>query len=312
MMLLQSVTRKTLDSARVAGQLSHLLGGMLLNMAAAVADLTEHGVLVIRPSSLNTWDDCQARTFAKSYPHLMIAKGYELREIPRHIGAVVGTSVHAAAEHMQRARLTTGERGKLDDAVEFAITRMREEMDLGEVAWDYDTPRVNEAQTQIQRMAYAYKRDVADEISVVALEERLVANFSENVVISGQMDVVSILPGRLRDIKTGKRRSYCLPQLGSYSSLGRAHGHSIDDIVEDYVKRVPVAKEQPPVETIPLDRIIAEAVARRTILSMDAAVRKFQETGDRHAFTRNPNSGLCSDRFCPLWGTKGCPEGAMK
>jgi hypothetical protein len=281
-------------------------------MAAAVADLTSEGVLVIRPSSLNNWDDCQARTFAKSYPHLMVAKGYELREIPRHIGAVVGTSVHAGAEHLQRKRLTTGEMGKTDEAVEFAITRMQEEIDQGEVAWDYDTSRVGDAQTQIQRMVFAYRRDVAEQIKVVALEERLVANFSDTIVISGQMDVLSILPGALRDIKTGKRRSYCLPQVGTYSSLARAHGHQIETIVEDYVKRVPVNKDQPPVDTITMDRRVAESVARRTILSMDAAVRKFQETGDRHAFTRNPNSALCSDRFCPAYGTAACPEGTMK
>lgn len=281
-------------------------------MADKVAEFTPEGVLVIRPSSTNNWNDCQARTFAKAYPYLMISKGYELRALASHIGAVVGTSVHAGAEFMQRWRLKGLEAPKTSDAVNFAIARLEEEMGLNEVMWDDATPRINEAQQQIQRMLYVYRRDVADNLRVAALEERLEGEVAPGVIVSGQADVITLLPGKLKDIKTGKRRSYCLPQVGSYSALARAHGHQIETCEEDYIPRVPVTKEQPPVETIPMDRRLAESVALRTINSMAESIREFQETGDRHAFSRNPNSALCNERFCPLYGTKACPEGTMK
>lgn len=281
-------------------------------MAEAVAEVTQEGVLVIRPSSTNTWFDCEARTAARSYPYLVISKGYELRRLPKHVGAVVGTGTHAGAEFMQRKRLADAELGKTSEAVEYAIAKMEEEIAENEVCWDDATPRFNEAQTQVQRMVHVYRRDVAEKIRVVAIEERLEGMVSENLMISGKADLITILPGMLRDTKTGKRRSYCLPQLGSYSSLTRAHGHEVEKVGVDYVPRVAVNKEQPGVETLEFPREIAEATALRTIKRMDVAIREFQQTGDLRVFARNPNSGLCSNRFCPLHGSKACPEGSMK
>lgn len=282
-------------------------------MAEAVAEVTQEGVLVIRPSSTNTWFDCEARTAARSYPHLMIAKGYELRSLPKHVGAVVGTGTHAGAEFMQRKRLAEADLGKTSEAVEYAIQRMQEEIADGEVWWDDATPRFNDAQQQVQRMVHVYRRDVAEQIRVVAIEERLEGKVTETLMISGKADVITILPGKLRDTKTGKRRSYCLPQVGSYMSLTRAHGHQIEAGAVDYVPRVGLKKEQPPVETLDnIPRALAESVALRTIKRMDTAVREFQQSGDLRVFARNPNSSLCSDRFCPWWGTKACPEGRFK
>lgn len=281
-------------------------------MAEAVAEFAAEGVLVIRPSSTNTWFDCEARTAARSYPYLVISKGYELRTLPKHVGAVVGTGTHAGAEFMQRKRLSDAELGKTSEAVDYAIARMEEEIAENEVFWDDATPRFNDAQFQVQRMVTAYRRDVAEQIRVIAIEERLEGMVSENLMISGKADVITILPGMLRDTKTGKRKSYCLPQLGSYSSLTRAHGHQVEKVGVDYIPRVSVKKEQPPVESSEASRELAESVALRTIKRMDASLREFQQTGDLRVFSRNPSSGLCSNRFCPLHSTPACPEGTMK
>jgi hypothetical protein len=282
------------------------------DMAEAVAEFSQEGILVIRPSSTNTWFDCEARTAARSYPALMISKGYELRRLPKHVGAVVGTGTHAGAEFMQRKRLNDAELGKTSEAVDYAVAKMEEEIAEHDVCWDDATPRFNEAQIQVQRMVHVYRRDVAEQIRVVAIEERLEAMVSANLMVSGKADVITILPGMLRDTKTGKRRSYCLPQLGSYSSLARAHGHQVEKVGVDYVPRVSVKKEQPPVESLESPRELAESVAKRTITRMDATMREFQQTGDLRVFSRNPSSSLCSERFCPWYQTSACPESKAK
>ena len=64
--------------------------------------------IVIRPSSLPSWPDCQRRTAARTAGALVKEMGYGLRQLPQRAGPAVGTATHAAVAHTMQAKIDTG------------------------------------------------------------------------------------------------------------------------------------------------------------------------------------------------------------
>ena len=275
---------------------------------------------VIRPSATPAAADCMRRTIPTLWPALVTAAGFTVRELPNHVGANVGSGVHTGAAHMLRYKMEHGDLGTTvvsasqlrDDAIEAAIdtfdTRCRDEG----VVWDQTTGGRNTAHQQIKRMTKQYRKDAAPNLNPVFVEERLDAEISPGFLLSGQMDQLIMEPGGPHDLKTGTQRRANLAQYGCYSMLAKSHGNAVEQIVEDFLPRVRLNKEQPPVDSHKIPVEIAEMEAVRVIDDLTKSVDVFQEAvaqGAPHpeaAFRANPYSNLCSDRFCPAWGTKFC------
>lgn len=274
-------------------------------------DTQESGVggsYVIRPSMLTSWPDCPRRSAARAYPDLIAAAGYALRDTPPHIGAAVGTGVHAAAAYTLQSKVDTGEPGNEGEAVDRAVEGF-----LGEVAggatWDETTPRSDIAKVQIQRMVRIYRDQVAPKINPIAVEQRLVADAGGGYELSGQADTLAIEPGQVRDLKTGTTQRVHLAQLGAYSLLARTHGREVNGLVEDFIKRVSFRTPNPGAVETPYPVELAEQVALRRIALVKRDVGEFiAGGGDIQVFSANPMSQLCSDKFCPCWGTAACQE----
>ena len=78
--------------------------------------------------------------------------------------------------------------------------------------------------------------------------------------------------------------------------------------------------QQPPAETHLHDVTGAEVAAMAVLRRIDADIRAFRfgdpergvAPGEPWAFLANPMSKLCSDRWCPAWGTSWCREHRLK
>lgn len=168
------------------------------------------------------------------------------------------------------------------------------------------------AQKQIARMVTSYAKGIAPEIEPIAVEERLEADLGDGFILSGQADQVAREPNKLRDLKTGKFQRANPVQYGLYSRLLRAHGIQVDGLVEDFVPRVRLNKPQPDPRSLVVPIGPAEWAAESTIQDMKASVGEFVRrfhAGDsppEEAFRANPQSQLCSSRYCPAWGTRFC------
>lgn len=272
--------------------------------------------LVIRPSSLTGFADCPRRWSARHLSDELAAAGYTLRtDTVRSVGAHVGTGVHAAAAFTMQEKLRTGGSIGTDaDAEELGIEAFRERAGAEGVDWDTATPDVNTAEKQIRRMSRVWRRGDAAQMQPLQVEERLEATVRPGMALSGQIDALCGSPDEVvRDLKTGTRRRSNTVQYGAYGLIWRAHGHNPAGIVEDYLARVPLAKEQPPPEAHAIDLSTAQQEAFAVIEDIGRSVDEFRRRvadpngrAPHMAFRANPASSLCSARWCPAWGTDAC------
>lgn len=269
---------------------------------------------VIRPSMLPSYQDCPRRAVAVAWPSMVRAAGFELRVLAKSVGAHVGSGVHAGAAYSLRAKLESGggNIGSEGDAVEHAVAEYRRRCEDDGVAFDEVTTNTSVAEKQLQRMTRTYRRQLVPEIDPVAVEERLEAEIGDGWAVSGQADNITREPDRLRDLKTGRVQRANGSQYGAYSLLERSHGRPLAQACEDYLPRVPLSKDQPPATVTPIALDAAEHEARETIEALRRDVEEFERRlygGGRPpemAFRSNPSSVLCSEKWCPAWGTTFC------
>lgn len=267
----------------------------------------------IRPSSLPQWPDCARRSFARSFPDLVSWAGYELRSLEPSVGAAVGSGVHAGAAYMLEEKMKSGETGAEKEAVERAVTEFDSRVRDEGVIWDSATESRNTAHTQLQRMTHVYREGVAPNLYPILIEERLEATIGDGWYVSGQLDTLSQAPGALHDLKTGTLKRSNALQYGTYKMLFSAHGYEVAKIYEDFVPRVPLRKEQPWPEAVEIPVDVAETEAWIQMERVKGMVDQFVELAlqggpvpPETALPANPQSVLCSSRYCPAWGTSFC------
>lgn len=262
----------------------------------------------VRPSQTPKWPDCPRRGAANAYSEYIKSLGYVLRQVPTHVGAVVGTAVHAGGARLLKTKLETGASAETKAGQEAGQASLLEQLETVEISWDQTTANRDAAQRQIDRMVTTYRRDIADKVTPVAVEQGFEGSVNGRIHLAGRPDSFAIFPGALRDTKTGKGRAWNLPQYGCYSALGRAHHFEIDICIEDFLQRVSPKAEQPPVVSFEFDRSHAEQAAFAVIGQIESQMTAFEATQDPWSFPANPSSMLCSDRFCTAWGTQWCRE----
>lgn len=271
--------------------------------------------LVVRASSLPGYQDCPRRTAARVFRREVEAAGYALGDTPLGIGAVIGTSVHRGASLSLEWKARTGNLPATSASTDAAIETLREQLQRG-VTFDKEADGTAAAEKQVWRMTASYLAEVAPTVVPIIVETRLEVDTGLGFILSGQSDVIAREPGRVRDLKTGKKRGNYKPQIGAYSLLARAHGMDIKETVEDFVQRVPLSRPQPFAITVPHDLAAAETAAVNVLRHMADDLRVFTEgsrarrvlPGDPWAFPANPSSMLCGAKYCPAHGTAFCRE----
>ncbi|NUB14539.1 DUF2800 domain-containing protein [Azospirillum brasilense] len=271
--------------------------------------------VIVRSSSLSGYPDCPRRGAAKLFRREVLAAGYELRELPNGIGAAVGTAVHAGAAVILLEKAKSGSLPPVSTATDAAIDSLRTTAAKG-IGYDRETPALNEAEQQAERMVRVYRAQIAPDVQPLIVEERLEAQVTADIILSGQSDVIAREPGRVHDLKTGKARSNHKPQLGSYSLLARSNGIDVTEACEDFIQRAPLKKPQPDALIIKHDLAAAETAAIAVLRHIEDDLKSFRQgnpsvgvlPGDAWAFPANPNSKLCSAKWCPAHGTSFCRE----
>lgn len=259
----------------------------------------------IRASLTPAYSDCPRRSAAKAYRNMVVAAGFDLRELPPSIGAAVGTAAHAAAMHTVKMKMDTGELGKVADGLEIAFQAFREEIAPGAV-WDDTTPTRMVAEQQIERLVQAYM-PVAATLNPAMVETELRAEFAPGWTITGRVDVYEggDAPGP-DDLKTGALVRPYQAQLGTYALLLKSNGHAVMRAGTTFIKRVRMKAAQPaPIRTV-YELAETEKDAYKAITDIVRDVTEFEKSGDPRAFAANPMSLLCSDKYCPARNTPFC------
>jgi hypothetical protein len=242
------------------------------------------------------------------------AAGYALqpkREL--HIGAAVGSGVHAAAAWTLETKRDTGELGSEAEAVDRAVGEFEQRAAEEGLQFDETTSNTGAAKYQIQRMTRAYRTHIAPVVEPRLVETRLSADIGNGWLLSGQGDVLSgDVQADVRDIKTGNRKRANGAQYGAYTLIFEAHGFNATGIIEDYIARVRLRDEQPAPVSTQIDVQVARAEAVAAMQDIQRSVAEFErrlaagEPMPETALRANPASSLCSARFCRAWGTRFC------
>lgn len=242
------------------------------------------------------------------------AAGYELQpKRPLHIGAAVGSGIHAAAAFMLTQKMQDDTLGSEGDAVDRAIAEFDERAAEEGLTFDDVTANVGTAQRQMQRMTRSYRTHLAPKLRPLLVEKRLLADVGKDTVLSGQGDVLTQgADGGIHDTKSGRTRRANAAQYGAYRLIFQAHGFHVSTIVEDFVPRMRMSAEQPPPQStsISLDDATEQAIA--VIEDIQRSVAEFErrlrggEGAPHAAFRANPASVLCSPQFCRAHGTRFC------
>jgi hypothetical protein len=275
---------------------------------------------VIRCSALTWWPDCPRRGAARLFWREIQAAGFRLRSTPRGIGAAIGTATHHGVEYALSEKLH-GALPPLSAVSDCARDALQTEFAGGEVVFDTISNTRAAAVAQTISMVKVYHRCTAPLITPTYIETRFEATISDAVVLSGQPDLVCVEPGQIDDLKTGAREpGNHNAQIGAYAMLARSNNIPIQLGVIDFVKRVPVGKVQPDPVRIAAPLAIAEQTAANVIRHVVDDLKVFREgdqrlglvPGDPAAFLANPNSILCSEKYCPAHGTDFCREWQKK
>ena len=268
----------------------------------------------IRPSSLTTAADCLRRFAAHQLTDRVAAAGYVINNPrPIHIGAAVGSSVHAAAAYTMLRKRSDGTLGSDAEAADAAQAEFDQRVEYG-VSWDQVTDDLSTARKQIGRMTTAYRRNIAPRAAPVLVEDRLTADLGDGWTMSGQVDQMTGDPDAvLQDLKTGTLQRSNAVQYVAYGWIVKAHGYALRGIEEQFLKRVSLKKEQPPPLAIPIDMASHEADTWELIREIKMAADEFDRRVANpngppapQAFRPNPASSLCSAKFCRAWGTQFC------
>jgi hypothetical protein len=271
---------------------------------------------VIRASSLPSYTDCPRRWAARTLSKEIEAVGFDIaRNMPPSVGASVGTATHGGAAFIMTEKMKSGELGNQSEAEQRALDDFETSTKTG-VLWDEATPNISDAQKQVVRMVNVFRHSIAPQVQPLAVERRLEARVGEGFVLSGQSDLQTIEPGRIRDLKTGRFPRMHYAQLGAYSILARtAHPEiATEEVCVDFIQRVALSKPQPDTVTDDYDQAVAEQAAVNTIARIRSDVEEFRhriEDGGappEHAFLANPASMLCSPKWCPAHGSTFCRE----
>lgn len=273
----------------------------------------------IRPSSLTTFSDCPRRFAARHMRDDVVAAGYDLSASrPSGAGALVGSGVHAGAAWTLEQMRAGGGAGEEGEAIDRAIEGFRERAAAEGAEWDDTTASPNTAEKQITRMTKVYRRQVAPLITPVLVEDRLEVTLAPGWILSGQVDSLTGAIERdnaeaVRDLKTGARKRANGVQYGAYSLILEAHGYAPKRLIEDFIPRVAIGREQPDATATEYNHHDARMDAWQALQAIQRDAAEFLARVDdpngedpRGAWRANPSSALCSEKFCTAHGSRWC------
>lgn len=234
---------------------------------------------VLSPSSLNTWNDCECKWYARKVLHLPDTRSSALG---------LGTAVHTALLENLRQKIETKEDLPTEGVQTLFVQAFTGELD--KIDWEQgeDPVELKDAGLAMVRL---YMDRAAPAIEPAAVEEH-VEGLIGDVPVHGFIDVRDV-DGRVIDIKTKARKpSGMMPayrlQVATYAMLHPlASGQAM---VSTLTKTKTVDLHQDTIEIAPRDRKLTERLYSIARDQMHAGIYK-----------PNRSSFLCSRRYCSAW-----------
>jgi hypothetical protein len=229
---------------------------------------------------------------------------FDLSPVNTSAGAAVGTAMHKALE----TAIVLRSRGLsyVDEATMVAESSMAETIDAG-IIWDDTTFDKATGVMQALRQAYSIL-DAMPDLQEISIEGEFTADLGDDFILSGHIDI----RGRegelntIQDFKSGVTERVNIPQYGGYSLLVRTAGYKVDLLREIYAKRVGKTKAQPAPVIKNYEPAMAENFAWAVIKKIKSDMQNFRKSGSPWVWLPNPNSMMCSPKYCPAYGTKFC------
>lgn len=256
--------------------------------------------IVLSASRIGTFEKCQLQ-----YRYRYI----EDKIKPPAIAAVIGTSTHKAVEADLKHKYNEGELMPEDAVADAARDELVNQWAAG-VKLDRNKPiKKGEAIDQAVALSILHHTDVAPEIEPIAIERPFGVQVSEDIRLTGHIDVQ--VANMIRDTKTIKGKPsamkgdhYAQAQLyavGAMVTDGELpKGIKIDYLVKNK-KPVYVSHEAPVTE-----KTAQAALDRLTLVSR--VIARAMESGD---FLPAPSDHwACTEKWCGYYDE--CPFGAAK
>lgn len=274
-------------------------------------------LIEIRASSLPTAMDCPRMWAAKmaldprsNFMPIMQKHGFMLsKKKGKNVGAQIGQACHDAFGTYFQAKID----GYNVDPIPLALASYRKKIEEGSVEYDGAKSGVTKdpetALIQVERMVQEYL-PTAQTLKPKRVEFKLVLRVDplKPYLASGTPDDYEE-NFDINDMKFGRNLSPYEAQLGLYRLMARSMGMPTGKLFLHHTPRCTIKKPQKPTEIIPYDVSVAENAAHYTLEESVTRIDKFIETGNPYAFPPNPNSNLCSKKWCPAWGTSFCDMG---
>jgi len=263
-------------------------------------------------SMLPNVSDCCRRAAASQFWGLIENAGFKLGERSHGIYLSVGNGGHAAVKNMLTHKIKTGELNTPEENIEVGLQKYEDDIKEAEfLTYDGVTPNQDAGKFQISRFVKFYQRDIAPRLIFpegadpakhieVYYEHRL-----KEFKISGHVDLITKFS--ICDAKGGKTVRAYHSQLGGYANLHVTDGGEKPKyLIVHYLPRVHMDKTYPgtKIELYDVDFSMNESWYLVNQLIRD--VNNFKESGNPACFQANPQSTLCSRKYCRAHKTNFC------
>lgn len=260
----------------------------------------------IRASMLPSYQDCPRRSAAGQFRTIIEAAGYTLNQRPQIVGIAVGQGLHAGVKQQADTFISSGQWGSIDDAIDSGIDRYHQDIKDG-VIFDNNTVSSNEAEKQIITQVKSFVYEVTPHIKPVKCERKYISvTEDKEFEFTGSADLIDT-DDIIDDIKGGARSRPYHAQFGGYALLRRAEREGETKGCRVWhMPRVSTKKSYPGAQMHVYDVKLCILSASYTINQIKSNVKSFLKTKSSWAFPANPLSMMCSDKYCPAWGTEFC------
>jgi len=253
----------------------------------------------------------RAAAKSRELREIIAGKGFELNESKCvHVGAAIGTGVHAGAAYVMNDKKITGEPCRAKDMADVGIEKFHKEM-VGGIEFDGTSQNANNSDLQIQSISKMFCFAVAPKINPVEVEKALPAKVTVDFGIMGHADVIA--DEGIIDTKTGVRLHSYHANMGGYRIVARSNDipkETLKNLIINWIPRTRINSKrvlaQKPPQTICYNPLECEDEAYSQLYMIIEQVMKFVQSGDPASFPRNPMSMMCSEKWCPAWGTEFC------
>lgn len=255
--------------------------------------------------------------------HSQLREKHALGADRASVGSAIGTTLHATMAQLFRTKLSVGEvfPYHVDEALDQVWDKFLEEEQKSEegLIWDQTTKDAITAKEQLNWMAQAFL-PIVDRTDPQYIEEEfqwLISPLGEQaipVMLVGHVDIIDSR-GEIHDHKTGKDFPSPHAQLGAYAILARFHEKQVTNVRVNYVPRLgPTKVTEIPSRMRSVRLSLEDCVqsAWNTIKEFQRHYMQWLETNDPYSFPANPVSMMCTEKYCPAWGSSFCRLGKIE